>query len=58
MKLGTKVRIQRPETSFTGDIIGIRENWIRVTGKGSIAGTTFDEWFPLHAQKILITRLI
>jgi hypothetical protein len=50
LEIGGHCFVRRPEGSFAGRVAELREGWGRIVGKGSIADTTFDEWFPIESK--------
>ncbi len=49
--------VLRPEYSFHGVVVDIHKDRVRVAGPGSIIGSKFDEWFPIHCLKIHVLPL-
>ena len=50
------VFVFRPNDSFPGMVVDYRPGWVRVMGKGSIADTYFNEWFPVDSERLKVVR--
>lgn len=51
LRIGGNCFVRRLDESFSGLVMDVREDWVRVFGHGSIDGTHFDEWFPIESIK-------
>lgn len=58
LKIGGRAFVTRSDHKFSGIIIDMRENWIRIAGEGRVSGSLFDEWFPLNSKSITVKAAI
>lgn len=54
LEIGGHCFVRRPEGSFPGRVVDIREGWVRIAGKGSIVDTIFNEWFPIQSKCLAV----
>lgn len=54
LEIGSHCIVLRPEYSFTGKVMDIHKDRVRVAGEGSIYGSYFDEWFPISCAKLAV----
>ena len=54
LEVGGHCFVRRPESSFPGRVVDLRDGWVRVSGSGSIVDTIFDEWFPIRSKCLTV----
>jgi len=54
LEIGGNCFVHRPESSFSGVVVDLREGWAHVIGKGGIEDTHFNEWFPITSPSLSV----